>query len=152
MLCSGDEGAMTGVYVCLISGVPFSRRFAVGNRESAGSAVPANGIGRRGDESPFPAKGDVAARRGLMDPTPILEEETTELMGEIRPIMEVDGIPSPNPSLAGAVGLDRNVPAPSTKNVIGTGPLDPSRLISVLPTRVGIGPPFAWPSETDRAT
>jgi hypothetical protein len=117
----------------------------VGNRESAGSAVPARGIGRRGDDSPFPAKGEVAARRGLMDPIPpILEEETMELTGDIRPINEVDGKPKPNPSLAGAVdGLDRWIPAPSTKNVMGTGPLDPSKLISVLPTRVGISAPLA---------
>jgi hypothetical protein len=58
------------------------------------------GNGCRGD--PFPAKGEVAALRGVAA-MPRPEELAIELTGEILPIMDVDGNPSPSPSRAGPI-------------------------------------------------
>lgn len=67
----------------------------------------------RGWRGELPASGEVAARRGVPMPLPLPRpvELAIELTGEILPIMEVEGNPSPRPSRAGVgaggVGLDR---------------------------------------------
>ena len=136
LLISGDAGAVTGVYVCLTSGV--GPGLDDGNLES-GSGPRICG---RGDCPP--ASGEVAALRALYGPAPIPAPTPPPPglppPGLIRPIKEVEGIPSPSPSLAigAGEGEERCTPAPSTKKVIGTGPLEANKLPSVFPTRVGI--------------
>jgi hypothetical protein len=55
-------------------------------------------MGSRGEDSPFPAKGEVAALRVFV--LIVDKPDEMEFTGDILPIIDVLGIPNPNPSLA----------------------------------------------------